>query len=78
MTIRYRLFGIPKNLEELLELEKLRGGTEVKMNLYESSWYEEMGFSEYRYKMTCQSKTTGREVTLKKYKASSGLCGAGN
>ena len=58
MTLRYKLFGIPGNLEELLESEK----TSVTIRVCEASCD-----TTYYLTIRCESDKTGKEITLGSY-----------
>src|SRR3989344_5787181 len=65
MTIKYKLLGIPGNLDEFLDKEKRAGETTIQIDMYDGTRNVELTINDCRYGALCKSKTKGNSIMVK-------------
>lgn len=77
MTLKYKLFGKPGNLEEFLDKQEYSGKKKIKIGLFNRSEYDQLGFSIVDYRLVIGNSEKD-VIILKKDSGLSGLFKMGN
>ena len=78
MTLKYKVFRIPGNVEEFLQKQKKNGNKKIKIGLYTHSEYEEMGFSSEHYALVLGDEKENQLLQVCKTAGANGFGGIGN